>query len=61
MDKQEARDLIKAIGSLDKTIATQIVAYTKEMSAHNRKIDVLNENLTKLNDKIGTYIQLQQH
>lgn len=57
MDKQEARDLIKVLGVLEKNIAAQ----TKEYTQFNRKMDTLNENVTKLNDKIGTYIQLIQN
>lgn len=57
MDKQEARDLIKVLGVLEKNIAAQ----TKEYTQFNRKMDTLNENVTKLNDKIGTYIHLIQN
>lgn len=57
MDKQEARDLIKVLGVLEKNIAAQ----TKEYTQFNRKMGTLNENVTKLNDKIGTYIQLIQN
>lgn len=57
MDKQEARDLIKVLGVLEKSIAAQ----TKEYTQFNRKMDNLNENVTRLNDKIGTYIQLIQN
>jgi cell division protein FtsB len=57
MDKQEARDLIKVLGVLEKSIAAQ----TKEYTQFNRKMDNLNENVTRLNDKIGTYIQLVQN
>ena len=57
MDKQEARDLIKVLGVLEKNIAAQ----TKEYTQFNRKMDTLNENVTKLNDKIGTYIKLIQN
>lgn len=57
MDKQEARDLIKVLGVLEKNIAAQ----TKEYTQFNRKMDTLNENVTKLNNKIGTYIQLIQN
>ena len=57
MDKQEAKELTKAVLALERAI----VAQTKEYSLHNRKIDSLNENIARLNDKIGTYIQLQQH
>lgn len=57
MEKQEAKELIKVLGSLEKTISAQ----TKEMSQTGRKLDALNDNITRLNDKIGTYIQLQQH
>ena len=57
MDKQEARDLIKVLGVLEKNIAAQ----TKEYTQFNRKMDTLNENVTKLNDKIGTYIRLIQN
>ena len=57
MDKQEARDLIKVLGVLEKNIAAQ----TKEYTQFNRKMDTLNENVTKLNDKIGKYIQLIQN
>ena len=57
MEKQEARDLIKALGSLDKTIA----AHTKELTQFGRKIDTLNDNVTRLSDKISTYIQIQNN
>ncbi len=57
MEKQEAKELIKVLGSLEKTISAQ----TKEMSQTGRRLDTLNDNITRLNDKIGTYIQLKQH
>lgn len=57
MDKQEARDLIKVLGVLEKNIAAQ----TKEYTQFNRKMDSFNENIARLNDKIGTYIQLVQN
>lgn len=57
MEKQEAKELIKAITSLDKTIAAQ----TKEYAQFNRKLDTLNENFTRLCDKLGTQIQLMQN
>jgi len=57
MEKQEAKELIKVLGNLEKAISAQ----TKEMSQIGRKLDTLNDNITRLNDKIGTYIQLKQH
>ncbi len=57
MEKQEAKELIKVLGNLEKAISAQ----TKEMSQIGRKLDTLNDSITRLNDKIGTYIQLQQH
>ena len=57
MEKAEAVALTKAISSLDRTLSNQV----KEISNLARKFDVLNDSLIKLNDKIGTYIQLQQH
>lgn len=57
MDKQEARELIKVLTALEKSIAAQ----TKEYVQLCRKMDTLNENVTRLNDKIGTYIQLVQN
>ena len=57
MEKQEAKELIKVLGNLEKAISAQ----TKEMSQIGRKLDTLNDSITRLNDKIGTYIQLKQH
>ena len=57
MDKQEARDLIRILGVLEKAISAQ----TKEYTQFNRKMDTFNENIARLNDKIGTYIQLIQN
>lgn len=57
MEKQEAKDLIKALGMLDKTISF----HTKEFTQFSRKIDTLNDNINRLNDKIGTYIQIAQN
>ena len=57
MEKQEAKDLTKAIISLEKTLASS----AKDFSLFSRKIDTLNENIARLNDKISTYIQIQQH
>lgn len=57
MEKQEAINLTKAINVLERAIASQ----AKEYALLNRKMDTLNDNITKLNDKIGTFIQLQQH
>ena len=51
------KELIKVLGYLEKAISAQ----TKEMSQIGRRLDTLNDNITRLNDKIGTYIQLQQH
>jgi uncharacterized protein YukE len=57
MEKQEAKDLIKILGTLGKAISEQ----TKEYTQFNRKMDTFNENIARLNDKIGTYIQLAQN
>ena len=57
MEKQEAKDLIKVLGTLEKTISAQ----TKEYTQFNRKMDTLNEGINRLVDKIGTYIQLIQN
>lgn len=57
MEKQEAKDLIKVLGMLDKTISS----HTKEFTQFSRKIDTLNDNINRLNDKIGTYIQIAQN
>ena len=57
MEKQEAKDLIKVLGTLEKTISAQ----TKEYIQFNRKMDTLNEGINRLVDKIGTYIQIIQN
>jgi septal ring factor EnvC (AmiA/AmiB activator) len=57
MDKQEAKDLIKVLGMFEKTVSS----HTKELTQFSRKIDTLNDNINRLNDKIGTYIQLLQN
>ena len=43
MEKQEAKELIKVLGYLEKAISAQ----TKEMSQIGRKLDTLNDNITK--------------
>lgn len=57
MEKQEAKELIKVLGTLEKTISAQ----TKEYIQFNRKMDTLNDGINRLTDKIGTYIQLIQN
>ena len=57
MEKQEAKELIKVLGTLEKTISSQ----TKEYMQFNRKMDTFNESINRLTDKIGTYIQLVQN
>lgn len=57
MEKQEAKELIKVLGTLEKAISSQ----TKEYMQFNRKMDTFNESINRLTDKIGTYIQLVQN
>lgn len=57
MEKQEAKELIRILGALEKAISAQ----TKEYIQFNRKIDTFNDGINRLTDKIGTYIQLIQN
>ena len=57
MEKTEAKELIKVLGSLDKTFSSM----QKTMDLRNRHLDKLNNNLQLLIDKIGTTNQLLQN
>lgn len=57
MDKQEARELIKALNALDKSLSSM----SKLLDIRNRQLDKLNNNFQSLIDKIGTTNQLLQN
>ena len=49
-------NLAKCLSSLDRTMTS----LTRELSNHGRKMDLLNEGIGKIVDKMSTVIQVMQ-
>ena len=57
MDKQEAKELAKALSSLDKTLNS----INKSIDLHNRYLGKQNELMQSMIDKMGTLSQILQN
>lgn len=57
MEKAEAKDLIKSINGLEKTLDY----ISKNQVTIARRLETLNDVLLKLCDKLGTQIQSERH
>ena len=57
MDKQETKELAKALSSLDKTLSS----VNKSIDLHSRSLARQNELMQSMIDKIGTLNQIMQN
>lgn len=57
MEKAEAKDLIKSINGLEKTLDY----ISKNQVTITRRLETLNDVLLKLCDKLGNQIQSERH